>query len=293
LQRHIVDLKYYVSDSSSDGYFKKFSLQSKPVNSSILAIDEKISKHPKDIDKYQKYFSEAISKMFNLFGEKPLPGQIQITTDFNTPSARENSHLGSKGSFSSLPSLPVSESSQLRVLQPKTRKIEDFWLNKNFMDYVKEKSILDGEQISDSEAGSSIYPIVIASDRETVVVQKSNSSAVRTIPSVIITENSISELDMEMSSVEKTPSPKSCAFQSPRSRAVAINKFVDEVAGAVHAQNIVSGTFVDTSSNAMIVSGESARRRIRTVKSGNRSKLTRTAKSKNAFLEGLGFSMDT
>jgi len=112
LQRRTVNLKYYVAESSSDGFFQQYSLKSIPIKNCITAISKNFSKHHEEMNKFYRNFKSAVSVICRWHGQRAPFGQRA-----NSPESKSSRVLSNSLHYH----LQRSSLSSIEILSPRPR----------------------------------------------------------------------------------------------------------------------------------------------------------------------------
>jgi len=276
LQKRTVDLQYYVAESSSEGFFQQYSLKSIPIKNCITAISKNFLQHQQEMYNFNQNFKNAIAVILGFYNRASTAGQARSSSESKSSRVFSSSlhyHL-QQSSLSSI-EIPVrkrrSNSSLRQKKQPysqRKRMVQD-----EPEDIAYEKSAAD---IETSHSGtSSIFAVFTSGSERATKVKKKYKLKKHFGRSRFKDRSSHPEKICGVGQVDLTPT----------------TKFLDENEGVFKAdKGRKKARYTRRNRKQVIPYVARPRRRRHKVKTLKQLKQSRTNTSRNALLEGLGYS---
>jgi len=277
LQKRTVDLQYYVAERSSEGFFQQYSLKSIPIKNCITAISKNFLQHQQEkMYNFNQNFKNAVAVILGLYKRASTSGQARSSSESKSSRVFSSSlhyHL-QQSSLSSI-EIPVrkrrSNSSLRQKKQPysqRKRMVQD-----EPEDIAYEKSAAD---IETSHSGtSSIFAVFMSGSERATKVKKKYKLKKHFGRSRFKDRSSHPEKICGAGQVDLTPT----------------TKFLDENEGVFKAdKGGKKARYTKRNRKQVIPYVARPRRRRHKVKTLKQLKQSRTNTSRNALLEGLGYS---
>jgi len=283
LQKRTVDLKYYVAESSSEGFFQQYSLKSIPIKNCITSISKKFLKHQEEMYNFNQNFKNAVSVIRRSYKRVETSGQARSSSESKSSRVLSSSlhyHLQQSSlSSTEIPGRKCRSSSSLCQKKPsysrRKRMVED-----GPEDIAYEKSVADIE--TSNSAKSSIFAVFTSSSERARKVKKRYKLKKHFGRKTSGSKDRIShpEKICSVGQVGLTPMTR-----------VATTKFTDENARVFKTKNSHKKVrYTKRNRKQVIPRVARPRRRRHKVKTLKQLKQSRTNTSRNALLEGLGYS---
>jgi len=174
LQKRTVDLKYYVAESSSEVFFRQYSLKSIPIKNCITAVSKNFLKHQEEMCSFNQNFKNAVAVIRRLCNRAASSGRISSSSESKSSKVLSSSfhyHL-QQSSLSSTDSTVRKRPSNTFVRQKKQPYSKKKSIVKHEPEDFSYKKTVANREASDS-ATSSIYDVLTSgSERATKVMKR-------------------------------------------------------------------------------------------------------------------------
>jgi len=282
LQKRTVDLQYYVAESSSEGFFQQYSLRSIPIKNCITAISKNFLQHQEEMYNFNQNFKNGVAVILELYKRVATSGQARSSSESKSSRVLSSSlhyHL-QQSSLSSIeiPARKCPNSYPRQKKEPYSqtkRMVED-----EREDIAYEKTAADMET---SHSGTSSIFAVLTSGSERATKVKKRYKLKKHFgrkSSGFKNRSSHPEKISSVGQVDLTPKPR-----------MAMTKFLDENAGVFKAGTIhKKGRYTKRNRGRVVPGVARPQRRRHRVKTLKQLKQSRTDTSRNALLEGLGYT---
>jgi len=283
LQKRTVDLKYYVAESSLEGFFQQYSLKSIPIKNCITGINKNFLKHQEEMYTFNRNFKDALAIILRLYRLEAMPVHTRSSLESYSSRAISSSrhyHL-QQSSLSSVKTPSRKEQSRSSLNQKtQTSQTQRRGIAKSKLrDFDYEKRVAD--QGTSHSATSSIFAAFTSGSQRAPKVKKRYKLKKHF-------GRSKSE-SKERSSAGKTNGVGEVDLTS-KIREVAMKKFVGEDAKVFKDENNHKRPRFHKRNRKQTIPGAGRpQRRRHKAKTLKRLKHSRSNTMKNALLEGLGY----
>jgi len=286
LQKRTVDLKYYVAESSLEGFFREYSLKSIPIKNCIAGINKYFLKHQEEMYRFNRNFKDAIAIILRLYRLEAMPGHTRSSPESYSSRVMSSSlrYPLQQPSLSSVKTPLRKERSRSSCSRRKrTSQRQRRGMVKNELkDFAYEESVADQE--TSHSATSSIFVTFRSGSERAPKVKKRYKLKKQFRRSKSESKGSLSAKRIHgVGQVDFTP----------KVREVASNKFGGGEAKVSKDDNNHSKPSFNKRNRKQTFPGCARSQGRRYKAKTKKSKQSRSSTMRNALLEGLGYLTST
>jgi len=174
LQKRTVDLKYYVAESSSEEFFRQYSLKSIPIKNCITAISKNFLKHQDEMCSFNQNFKNGIAVIRRSYKGAASSGRISSSSESKSSNVLSSSfhyHL-QQSSLSSTDSSARKRRSNTFVRQKKQPHSKRKSIVKDEPEDFSYKKTVANKEMSLSPTAAIFHVLSSGSERATKVMKR-------------------------------------------------------------------------------------------------------------------------